>query len=54
MIFYSNTFYIDKVEKAVLVYSTIHTGSGVSGPGVTNVHYEEVTGSRNIHVCTVI
>ncbi len=46
-------YYIDKVEKTDLVYSSMPTGSGagISGLDVTIVQYEEVTGSRNKHVC---
>ncbi len=46
---------IDKVEKK---YSFIPAGygEGISGPDVTKVKYEEVTGSRNeyLYVCTYL
>ncbi len=53
MIYYTCVI-IDKVEKTGLVYSSIPTGSGVSGPDETKVNYEEVTGSKNKHVCLYV
>ncbi len=52
MIYYTCVI-IDKVEKTDLVYSSMPAGCGaeMSGPNETKVQYEEVTGSKNKHVC---
>ncbi len=55
MIYYTCVI-IDKVEKTDLVYSSLPTGSGagISGPDVSKVIYEEVTGSKNKDVCNSV
>ncbi len=41
---------IEEDEKKYLFIPT-GCGEGISGPDVSKVKYEEVNGSKNIHVC---